>query len=93
MTWNLQLQIIVDLGLFPVHPHIFRFIELLRDESIFQHHLAEQSRQFASRRQKLSDDIDTQLFHLLKKHRNSQITDSELAIGCGDAVKTKLVKK
>jgi hypothetical protein len=79
-------------SLFPIHPHIFRFIELLRDESIFQHHLAEQSRQYASRRQKLSDDIDTQLLHLLKKYRNGQITDLELAIRCGEAVKTKLVK-
>lgn len=80
-------------SLFPVHPHIYRFIELLRDESLFQHHLAEQSRQYASRRNKLSDDIDTQLLNLLKKHRHRQLTGIELAIGCGEAVKTKLVKK
>ncbi|CAM4871808.1 unnamed protein product [Rotaria socialis] len=28
-------------SLFPVHPHIYKFIELLRDEHLFQHHHAE----------------------------------------------------
>ncbi|CAF4355042.1 unnamed protein product [Rotaria magnacalcarata] len=31
-------------SLFPVRPHLFRFIECLRDEHVYQHHLAEQSR-------------------------------------------------
>ncbi|CAF4332865.1 unnamed protein product [Rotaria socialis] len=29
-------------SLFPVHPHLFRFIERLRDEHVYQYHLAEQ---------------------------------------------------
>ena len=31
-------------SLFPVHPHIFRFIECVPDEHLFQRHLAEQSK-------------------------------------------------
>ena len=79
-------------SLFPVHPHIYRFIELLRDESIFQHHLAEQSRQYAIRRPKLNDEIDIQLLLLLDQHKRGELSDVELAISCGETVKTKLVK-
>ncbi len=55
-------------SLFPIHPHMFRFIELLRGEHLFQQHQAEQSRSFAPRRQKLSDDISDELVSLLKRH-------------------------
>ena len=79
-------------SLFPKHPHIYRFIELLRDESIFQHHLAEQSRQYATRRPKLNDEIDAQLLRLLDKHQRGGITDLELAVICGETVKTKFAK-
>jgi hypothetical protein len=80
-------------SLFPVHPHIFRFIELLRDEHLFQQHQAEQSRVVVHKRKKLSEDIDAQLLVLLSEHANGQLTDLQLAIRCGRAVKTKLVKK
>ncbi|CAF0990573.1 unnamed protein product [Didymodactylos carnosus] len=30
-------------SIFPSHPHIFEFVELLRDEHIYQHHQAEES--------------------------------------------------
>ena len=80
-------------SLFPAHPHIFRFIELLRDEFIFQHHHAEQSRTHLPRRQKLSENINVQLARLLNKHNHGEITDLELALQCGSAVKTKLAKR
>ena len=80
-------------SLFPIHPHIFRFIELLRDENLFQHHQAEQSRNFAPRRQKIRDGVNAQLISLLTKHTNGHLTDLELAVQCGQAVKSKLVKK
>ena len=51
-------------SLFPIHPHLFRLVELLRDENSYQHHQAEQSRNFAPRRQKLHDDVNTQLISL-----------------------------
>jgi hypothetical protein len=80
-------------SLFPVRPHILRFIEILRDEHLFQHHHAEQSRTYPPRRQKLSEDIIAQLICLLNKHSNGELTDLELSIQCGKTVKTKLVKK
>ena len=51
--------------LFPVHPHIYRFVELLRDEHLFQHHHAEHSRAYLPRRQKSSKDINVKLIDLL----------------------------
>ncbi|CAF2885305.1 unnamed protein product [Rotaria sp. Silwood2] len=80
-------------SLFPVHPHIFRFNELLRDEHLFQHHHAEQSRSYLPRHQKLSEDINTKLIGLLDKHSNGELTNLGLALHCGKTVKTKLVKK
>ncbi|CAF4609264.1 unnamed protein product [Rotaria socialis] len=79
-------------SLFPVHPHIYKFIELLRDEHLFQHHHAEQSRTYLPRRQKPSQDTNAQLIDLLNKHSNRELTDLELALQCGKAVKAKLVK-
>ncbi|CAF3003323.1 unnamed protein product [Rotaria socialis] len=79
--------------LFPTHPHIFRFIELLCDEHIFQHHHSEQSKIHAPKRVKLTEDTNAQLLALLNQHSNRQITDLQLAIQCGKVVKTKLVKK
>ncbi|CAF4434315.1 unnamed protein product [Rotaria socialis] len=79
--------------LFPTHPHIFRFIELLCDEHIFQHHHSEQSKIHAPKRVKLTEDANAQLLALLNQHSNRQITDLQLAIQCGKVVKTKLVKK
>ena len=80
-------------SLFPIHPHIYRSIELLRDEHLFQRHQAEQSRNFAPRRQKVRDDVNAQLTSFLTKHTNGLLTDLQLAIQCGQAVKSKLVKK
>ncbi|CAF1475340.1 unnamed protein product [Rotaria magnacalcarata] len=80
-------------SLFPVHPHIYRFIELLRDEHLFQHHHAEQSIAYPPRRYKLSEDINAQLIGLLNEHSNGELTALELALECGKTVKTKLVKK
>ena len=79
-------------SLFPVHPHIYRFIELLRDEHLFQHHHAEQSRAYLPRHQKSSKDINVKLIGLLDKHSNGELTDLELALHCGKTVKSRLVK-
>ena len=79
--------------LFPIHPHMFRFIELLRDEHLFQKHQAEQSRYFASRRHKFNEDITVELVSLHKKRNKDELIDLELSIQCGKAVKTKLVVK
>ena len=79
--------------LFPIHPHMYRFIELLCDEHLFQQHQAEQSKCFAPRRYKASDDVTAELLSLLKKHKKNELDDLELSIQCGKAVKTKLVIK
>ncbi|CAF1278504.1 unnamed protein product, partial [Didymodactylos carnosus] len=57
-TWNANNDILNDLSrtnnhvegynsrldsIFPLHPHIFEFVELLRDEHVYQHHQAEES--------------------------------------------------
>ena len=80
-------------SLFPNHPHIFRFIELLRDEHLFQRYHEEESKAYLPRRQKSSQDISDKLIGLLHKHSNGELTDLELALHCGKAVKTKILKK
>ncbi|CAF4929264.1 unnamed protein product, partial [Rotaria socialis] len=42
------------------------------------------------RRQKPSQDTNAQLIDLLNKHSNRELTDLELALQCGKAVKTQL---
>jgi hypothetical protein len=80
-------------SLFPIHPHIYRFIELLKDEHMFQWHQAEQARTIIPRRHKQRDDTNTQLLAHLKDHANGKMNDFELALKCGRTVKTKLAKK
>ncbi|CAF1549953.1 unnamed protein product [Adineta ricciae] len=79
--------------LFPIHPHTYRFIELLRDEHLFQQHQAEQSKCFVPRGHKSSDDITAELLSLLKKYKKGELDGLQLSIQCGKAVKTKLVIK
>ena len=79
-------------SLFPVHPHIFRFIECLRDEHFFQHHLAEQSKIYSIKRKQITEYVNAQLRVLLNDHGIGEITDLELAILCGRTVKIRLVK-
>ena len=77
---------------FPVHPRIFNFIELLREEHEYHHHKSEESRVQLRKRKKVNDAIDENLELLLNDHKRGLITDMELAIKCGCALKTKLVK-
>ncbi|CAF4487600.1 unnamed protein product [Rotaria sp. Silwood2] len=70
-------------SLFPVHPHIFRFIELLH-EHLFHHHHAEQSKSYLPKRPKSSEDINIKIIDLLDKHSNGELTDLELALHCED---------
>ncbi|CAF3119123.1 unnamed protein product [Rotaria sp. Silwood2] len=89
--WNVNDAVINNIP--RTNNHVEGFIELLKDEHLFQHHHAEQSRTYLPRRQKLSENINAQLIRLLNKHSNREITDLELALQCGKAVKTKLAKK
>ncbi|CAF4441625.1 unnamed protein product, partial [Didymodactylos carnosus] len=66
--WNVHVAIVNDLprtnnhvegynsrleSNFPKHPHIYHFIELLRDEHLYQHHRAEESDMQIRKRNKL----------------------------------------
>ncbi|CAF1560084.1 unnamed protein product [Rotaria sordida] len=77
---------------FPVHPHIYEFIRSLPEEHIFQQHQAEESRVQARKRRKGYDDIGLLLEDLLKQVSDGQISQMDLAIKCGLAVKTTYVK-
>jgi len=77
---------------FPTHPHIFQFIDILRGEHEYQHHLAEESQVQVRRRKKIHDQIDLKLALLHEEHKNKQLSDMQLAIQCGRAVKTRLFK-
>jgi hypothetical protein len=46
---------------FPTHPHIFQFVEMLRTEHEYQHHVAEESLVQCRKRKKVNDDIDLKL--------------------------------
>jgi hypothetical protein len=41
----------------------------------------------------ISDKIDAQLARLLYQHTQGEISDLQLAVSCGKAVKIKLLKK
>jgi len=77
---------------FPTHPHIYQFIDILRNEHEYQHHVAEESQVQIRKRKKIHDEIDLQLAILHEEHKNKQISDIQLAIKCGRAVKTRLFK-
>ena len=79
-------------SLFPVHPHIFRFIERLRDEHLFQRHLAEQSKVHPIKRKQITKDVNAQLRVLLNDDGIGEITDLELANLCRRTVKIRLIK-
>ncbi|CAF1361103.1 unnamed protein product, partial [Didymodactylos carnosus] len=46
---------------FPKHPHIYHFIESLRDEHLYQYHRAEESDIQIRKRKKLYNNIDSKL--------------------------------
>jgi hypothetical protein len=77
---------------FPVHPHIFEFIRLLQEEHVFQQHLAEESQLQLRKRRKCNDDKDLLIEQLLKQFSDGQISQMDLAIQCGLALKTSYVK-
>ena len=78
---------------FPIHPHIYQFIEILRDEHEYQHHVAEESKLHFRQRKKIHDQIDNKLILLHNAHKSNNLNDVQLAIECGRAVKTRLIKK
>ena len=77
---------------FPKHPHIYQFIDILRNEHEYQHHVAEESQIQLRRRKKIYDEIDIKLAMLHEEHKKKQLSDTQLAIKCGRAVKTRLFK-
>jgi hypothetical protein len=77
---------------FPLHPHIYQFIDILRNEHEYQHHVAEESQIQLKRRKKIYDEIDLKLAMLHEEHKKKQLSDIQLAIKCGRAVKTRLFK-
>ena len=80
-------------NVFPTHPHIYRFIELLRAEHVFQQHKAEESRVQLRKVNKKTNKIDAQLALLLDRHEKGEISSLQLAISCGKAVKIRSMKK
>ena len=80
-------------NIFPTHPHIYRFLELLRDEHAFQQHKAEETFVHMRKPRKISDKIYAQLVLLLEQHTKGKISDLQLATSCGKAVEIKLIKK
>ena len=69
---------------------MLRFTSSERDQPILSYN----SHQYTKKREreKVNNDIDENLELLLKDHTDAIITDMELAIKCGRALKTKLVK-
>jgi hypothetical protein len=80
-------------NIFPTHPHIYRFVELLRIEHAFEQHKAEETFMHMCKQREISDKIDAQLIRFLGQHTKREISDLQFAISCGEAVKTKLIKK
>ncbi len=78
---------------FPTHPHIYQFMDILRMEHEYQYHVAEKSQVQLRRRKKVHDQIDLKLAMLHAEHKNKQLSDVNLAIQYGRAVKTHLFKK
>jgi hypothetical protein len=79
--------------IFPTHPHIYRFIELLQEAHVYQQHKAEEPFLHMCKPRIISDKIDAQLARLLDQQTQGEISDLQLAISCGKAVKINLVKK
>ncbi|CAF2863139.1 unnamed protein product [Rotaria sp. Silwood2] len=57
---------------FPIHPHIDQFIETLRMEHEYQHHIAEASQVQLRRRKKIYDQIDIKLVTWREEHMNKK---------------------
>jgi len=80
-------------SIFPTHPHIFNFIQCLRQEHEFQHHRAEESLLQVRKRKKISENIDSMLEFHLKEYADGNLTSMELAIKCRECVKVKFIIK
>ena len=80
--------------IFPTQPYIYKFIELLRVDHAFQQDKAEETFVHMRKPRKISDNIDAQLARLVEQHAvQEEVSDLQLAINCGKAVKIKLTKK
>ncbi|CAF4181704.1 unnamed protein product, partial [Rotaria sordida] len=70
-------------SVFPTHPHIFNFIQCLRQEHEHQHHRAEESLFNVHKRKKISENIDSMLLFHLQQYSDGNLTAMEIAIKCG----------
>jgi hypothetical protein len=61
-------------------------------EHEYPHHVAEASQIQLRTRKKIHDQIDLKLAMLHEEHKKKQLSDIQLAIQCGRAVKTRLFK-
>ena len=77
---------------FPTHPHIFQFIEHRREEHVYQQHKSEESQVQVRKRKKVYDEIDDTLSRLLHENDIGDLSNLTLAVKCGRAVKTNIIK-
>jgi hypothetical protein len=75
-----------------VHPHIFKLIELLREEYEYQHYKSEESRVQLRKPKKVNDAIEENLELVLNDHNGGLITDMQLTIKFGRTFTAKLVE-
>ncbi|CAF3116672.1 unnamed protein product [Rotaria socialis] len=68
-------------------------VRRLKDEHEFQHHKAEVSQVQVKKRKLLYDKIDGTLLQLTNEYDNGQLTQTDLAIMLGKAVKVNKTKK
>ncbi len=80
-------------SIFPIHPHIYNFIQCLHHEHQFQHHRAVESLFNVCKQKKISENIDSMLEFGLKEYTDGNLNSMELAIKCRECVKMKFVIK
>ena len=76
----------------PTHPHIFHFVEHLREEHIYQQHKSQELRVQVRKRKRVYDEIDDTLSRLLHQNDIGELSNLALAVECGRAIKTTIIK-
>ena len=74
---------------FSTHP---QFVEHLHEEHIFQQHKSQELRVQVRKRNKVYDEIDDILSRLLHENDIGELLNLALAVKCGRAVKTTIIK-
>ena len=76
----------------PTHPHIFHFVEHLREKHIYQQHKSQELRVQVRKRKRVYDEIDDTLSRLLHQNDIGELSNLALAVECGRAIKTTIIK-